>query len=96
MSEPLYTLAGPCRHAQEIRKSRFLAQAAPVQTGEQALAFLRAVAEPAATHNCWAYRVGQDYRFHDDGEPGGTAGRPILTNWAHGSKAKASTRRARC
>jgi len=78
MSESLHTLAGPCRHAQEIRKSRFLAQAAPVQTIEQALAFLHQVAEPDATHNCWAYRVGQDYRFNDDGEPGGTAGRPIL------------------
>ena len=33
---------------------------------------------PTATHNCWAYRIGQQYRFSDDGEPGGTAGRPIL------------------
>ncbi|CAM5273139.1 IMPACT family protein [Rhodanobacter lindaniclasticus] len=78
MSEPLSTLAARCRHQQEIRKSRFLAIAAPVRSGEQALAFLREVADPAATHNCWAWRVGQDYRFNDDGEPGGTAGRPIL------------------
>ena len=34
--------------------------------------------DPEATHNCWAYRIGQEYRFNDDGEPGGTAGRPIL------------------
>lgn len=78
MSEPLSTLAGRCRHQQEIRKSRFLALAAPVNSSEAALAFLREVADPAATHNCWAYRVGRDYRFNDDGEPGGTAGRPIL------------------
>ena len=78
MSESLHTLAGRCRHAQEIRKSRFLAQAAPVETIERALAFLHQVAEADATHNCWAYRIGQDYRFNDDGEPGGTAGRPIL------------------
>jgi len=78
MSEPLSTLAQRCRHQQEIRKSRFLALAAPIASGEEALAFLREVADPAATHNCWAYRVGQDYRFNDDGEPGGTAGRPIL------------------
>lgn len=78
MSETLSTLVKRCRHQQEIRKSRFLAIAAPIASGEQALGFLREVADPTATHNCWAYRVGQDYRFNDDGEPGGTAGRPIL------------------
>jgi len=78
MSETLSTLAQPCRHQEEIRKSRFLAQAAPVESAEQALAFVREVGDPTATHNCWAYRLGQDYRFNDDGEPGGTAGRPIL------------------
>ncbi len=78
MSESLHTLVAPCQHSEDIKKSRFLAQAAPVQTPEQALAFVRAVGDPAATHNCWAYRIGQDYRFNDDGEPGGTAGRPIL------------------
>jgi len=78
MTESLHVLVAACRHAQDIRKSRFLAQAAPVQAVEQALAYLHLVADPAATHNCWAYRIGQDYRFNDDGEPGGTAGRPIL------------------
>jgi uncharacterized YigZ family protein len=78
MSDSLHTLATACQHSEDIKKSRFLAQAAPVQTPEQALAFVRQVSDPAATHNCWAYRIGQDYRFNDDGEPGGTAGRPIL------------------
>jgi uncharacterized YigZ family protein len=78
MSEPLSTLVQRCARQEEIRKSRFLANAAPVTTPAQALDFLRDVADPAATHNCWAYRIGQDYRFNDDGEPGGTAGRPIL------------------
>ena len=78
MSETLSTLAQPCRHQEEIRKSRFLALATPVDSAEQALAFVREVGDPTATHNCWAYRIGQDYRFNDDGEPGGTAGRPIL------------------
>jgi uncharacterized YigZ family protein len=78
MSEALHTLAGPCRHLEEIRKSRFLVQAIPVDEGGQALAFFQAAGDPAATHNCWAWRIGQDYRFNDDGEPGGTAGRPIL------------------
>ncbi|MGA0585656.1 IMPACT family protein [Dyella sp. KRB-257] len=76
--DPGQSLAGRCRHAQDIRKSRFLAQAAPVDTPEQALAFVQQVSDPAATHNCWAYRTGPAYRFNDDGEPGGTAGRPIL------------------
>jgi len=78
MSDTLYTLATVCQHSEDIKKSRFLAQALPVQTPEQALAFVRQVSDLAATHNCWAYRIGQDYRFNDDGEPGGTAGRPIL------------------
>ncbi len=42
------------------------------------MAFLQQVAVTDATHNCWAYRHGQDYRSSDDGEPAGTAGRPIL------------------
>lgn len=78
MSETLYTLSDICQHVEDIKKSRFLAQAAPVTTPDEALAFVRRVGDPAATHNCWAYRIGQDYRFNDDGEPGGTAGRPIL------------------
>ncbi|WP_243049042.1 YigZ family protein [Dyella sp. RRB7] len=78
MTDMLHTLAVACQHSEDIKKSRFLAQAAPVQTPEQALAFVRQVSDAAATHNCWAYRIGQDYRFNDDGEPGGTAGRPIL------------------
>jgi uncharacterized YigZ family protein len=78
MSDPLLALAGRCRHEQDIKKSRFLALAAPVDSPEEALAFVQEVSDAAATHNCWAYRIGQAYRFNDDGEPGGTAGRPIL------------------
>jgi uncharacterized YigZ family protein len=78
MSDTLSTLVQRCRHQEEIKKSRFLAIAAPVSSVEQAMAFLHEVADPAATHNCWAYRIDQAYRFNDDGEPGGTAGRPIL------------------
>ncbi|KAA2285518.1 IMPACT family protein [Arenimonas fontis] len=72
------TLAGPAEHLLEVRKSRFLARASPATTPEQALTFLAGVADPQASHNCWAYRVGPHYRFSDDGEPGGSAGRPIL------------------
>lgn len=72
------TLAAPARFILEVKKSRFLAQAAPVESPDQALQHLRNIADTGATHNCWAYRIGQAYRFSDDGEPGGTAGRPIL------------------
>ena len=78
MSGMPFTLTQPCRHQEDIKKSRFLALAAPVESPGQALAFVQDASDPAATHNCWAYRIGQDYRFNDDGEPCGTAGRPIL------------------
>ncbi|WP_066452555.1 IMPACT family protein [Castellaniella caeni] len=72
------TLTGPARHEADIRKSRFLALAAPVDGPAAAQAFLDGHRDPQATHNCWAWQVGDQYRFSDDGEPGGTAGRPIL------------------
>ena len=78
MTARLDTLAAPWRHEEEIKKSRFLAQAAPVGSPDEALAWFTAVGDASATHNCWAYRIGDAYRFNDDGEPGGTAGRPIL------------------
>lgn len=63
---------------QEIRKSRFVAFAGPVEDEAAAKAFVGARADPAATHNAYAYRIGPKVRFHDDGEVGGTAGKPIL------------------
>jgi uncharacterized YigZ family protein len=72
------TLAAPAAFTLEVKHSRFLAQAAPVETPEAALAFLAAASDTTATHNCWAWRLGANYRSSDDGEPAGTAGRPIL------------------
>lgn len=72
------TLTGHAQYQEDIKKSRFLALAAPARSAEEAMRFLAAQQVAQATHNCWAWRIGQAYRFHDDGEPGGTAGRPIL------------------
>ena len=74
----LYKLDGLSTHEEEVKKSRFVAMAGPVASPEQAVDFIALHSVASATHNCWAYRVGDAYRFSDDGEPGGTAGRPIL------------------
>lgn len=65
------------------KKSRFIGQVAPVQSLEEATAFVEKVCtkHPQATHNVWAYRLGiygQQQRFSDDGEPSQTAGLPTL------------------
>lgn len=73
----MHTLTEPARHQVEIKKSRFIVHAAPVSTVDAALAYIATVAAADATHNCWAYRLDPVYRFSDDGEPAGTAGRPI-------------------
>ena len=72
------TLAARATHLLEVKHSRFLAHAAPVDSANAAQAFLAEASDRDATHNCWAWRIGQDYRSSDDGEPAGTAGRPIL------------------
>ncbi|MCD8153351.1 MAG: YigZ family protein [Clostridiales bacterium] len=65
------------------KKSRFIAGAYPAETEEEALAFIERTRKKYwdARHNCYAYTVGQNREFTragDDGEPSGTAGRPIL------------------
>ncbi|WP_041247317.1 IMPACT family protein [Komagataeibacter medellinensis] len=79
MSAPeRFMLREPVMLERDIKKSIFLAQAAPVSTPTEAMEFIASVSDPDATHNCWAYLIGQTYRSDDAGEPGGTAGRPIL------------------
>lgn len=72
------TLVAPAAFDLEVKHSRFRTQAAPVASAADAQAFVAATGDPDATHNCWAWRVGDAYRSSDDGEPAGTAGRPIL------------------
>ncbi len=68
-----------------IRKSRFLGRVQPVSGRAQAqeiVAALRA-AHPGAAHVCWALLAGGQSAANDDGEPGGTAGRPMLEVLRH-------------
>jgi uncharacterized YigZ family protein len=74
----MLTLSAPAEWAQEIKKSRFLARAAPAATVASAQQFIDTSADADARHNCWAYRIGTEYRWNDADEPAGTAGRPIL------------------
>jgi uncharacterized YigZ family protein len=65
------------------RGSRFLAYAYPLQTIEEFKKYLQQLKKehPKAVHHCFAYRIGLDgnnFRSSDDGEPSGTAGKPIL------------------
>lgn len=73
------TLTGLCEYREEIRKSRFITLAAPITSSQQAQDFIEHHSDLNASHNCWAWKLGDQYRSSDDGEPGGTAGRPILS-----------------
>jgi thymidylate synthase len=73
-----FTLVGLCEYREEIRKSRFITLAAPINSPAEAQAFIDQHSDLNATHNCWAWKLADQYRSTDDGEPGGTAGRPIL------------------
>lgn len=74
----MFTLTRTEIFEQDIKKSRFIATASAVANEDAARRFIADHSDPAANHNCWAWRVGQSYRFNDDGEPSGTAGKPIL------------------
>jgi uncharacterized YigZ family protein len=90
MNDSFRTIANPCHSELTIVGSRFIAEAFPVSAPEQAECQIAAVRrrEYNATHNCTAYRIGitgDIFRANDDGEPSGTAGRPILQRInAHG------------
>lgn len=66
-------------HEIEVKKSRFIARGWHVDSEAEALSLIKAASDPAASHNCWAIRIeGKTVRCNDDGEPGGTGGKPIL------------------
>ncbi len=77
-------------HEIEIQRSRFRASVAPAASVEEARAFIDDIrtADPDATHHCWAYLIGPPASsdrvgMSDDGEPHGTAGRPMLHVLSH-------------
>src|SRR4051812_41080368 len=83
MVDRYLTVARAGVHESEIKRSRFLCAVAPAGSEEAAQDFVRRVRKehPTASHNCFAYVIGPDGRLHrasDDGEPGGTAGTPML------------------
>jgi uncharacterized YigZ family protein len=73
-----FTLAAAVRFEEEIKKSRFQAIAVPVENEQEVKSFLETHKDLTTTHQCWAWKIGVHVRFNDDGEPSGTAGRPIL------------------
>ena len=84
------TLARPASARLEIKKSEFIAYAYPVESREQAMFHVEQlrIKYPDARHHCWAYIIGDPDNttsagFDDDGEPNGTAGRPILNVLQH-------------
>ena len=84
MADDCYlTLAAPAEAALRERSSKFLAYAWPVRSEEEIRSHLEALRKRYydATHHCYAWRLGprgENWRANDDGEPSGTAGKPIL------------------
>ena len=85
-----FTLSAPCQAVLEIKKSEFLAFAYPIDSREQIMFHVEQLRQkyPDARHVCYGYIIGNPSNttsagFDDDGEPNGTAGRPILNVLQH-------------
>ena len=80
-----YTLAQAVHSELIIKKSRFIGCVQPVQDRAQALVIVQSLREqhPGANHVCWALMAGGQSAAVDDGEPSGTAGRPMLDVLRH-------------
>lgn len=74
----MLTLDSSATFEETIKKSRFVGHAARVTSQAESLDFYESVIDQQATHNCWAWRINFQVRSSDDGEPSGTAGRPML------------------
>ena len=74
------TIAKPFQTSIDIKKSQFICRLFPAQNEKEAKEIINKISEEYkdATHNCTAYVVSDGEGFDDDGEPGGTAGRPML------------------
>jgi len=79
----MLTLKDPASFEEIIKKSRFIAHAGRVTSQAESLDFYESVIDRQATHNCWAWRINFQVRSSDDGEPSGTAGRPMLNVIEH-------------
>lgn len=83
MADTYYTIAAEGDGVYREKMSKFLSFAIPVSTAEQAKAVIKEYTNKYcdARHVCWAYMLGPqrtDYQSNDNGEPSGTAGKPIL------------------
>ena len=85
VNNPYFVLEQAYEYTDEIKKSRFITYLAPTKGRQIAEQFVRTIKaqHPDARHHCWAFVAGrpsdgQQYGFSDDGEPSGTAGKPIL------------------
>ncbi len=90
MSSRYLMPANTHRVEEDIKRSRFITSLGPASTVEEAQSFINGIREefPDATHNCWAFLVGppgstSHVGMSDDGEPHGTAGRPMLNVLTH-------------
>jgi uncharacterized YigZ family protein len=85
MPRPFQTLTHPTHFCHEEKRRRFIAHLWPIKSKEEGFAHFEIIKQehPEARHHCWAYVIGDPEQalaagFNDDGEPGGTAGKPML------------------
>lgn len=85
MPRPFQTLTHPTHFCHEEKRSRFIAYLWPIKSKDEGFEHFEAIKRehPDARHHCWAYVIGDPEQalaagFNDDGEPGGTAGKPML------------------